>query len=316
KADSAAAPVTGGDAAVDLPEAAEQCSRIARFAGLQQLADMGRRIDCRILAADRSEHGHPEAVLQTGGAQGFRRSAAAVAKGAIPADHDMRGPDRSDDHFGNEFLGTLLREGEVEMLDEQQIDAESGQFTLLDAERRQPEGFGRGEEHAARMRLEGQHSGGAARFPRELAGPAGQPGMAAMQTIEIAHRQDRAGRVVRPGAGMSDDSDHGSGNRAVSRPANCYENSPAGGQRIAYHFRPAAGCESRYNRRRIPAGWTINRKPPDETRSERRRRAIARGLVLCAAKPPSAAPGGGGEGDARRADPDRPRRSRHALRAA
>jgi hypothetical protein len=32
---------------------------------------------------------------------------------------------------------------------------------------------------------------------------------------------------------MSDDSDHGSGNRAVSRPANCDENSPTGGWRIA-----------------------------------------------------------------------------------
>ena len=107
------------------------------------------------------------------------------------------------------------------MLNEQQIDAEPGQFALLDAERRQPEGFGRGEEHAARMRLEGQHAGRAARFSRELAGPPDQHGMAAVQTIEIAQPQDRAGRVVRPGAGMSYDSDHGSGNRAVSRPANC-----------------------------------------------------------------------------------------------
>ena len=144
------------------------------------------------------------------------------------------------------------------MLDEQQIDAEPGQFALLDAERRQPEGFGRRKEHAARMRLEGQHAGRAARFPRELAGPADQHRMPAVQTIEIAHRQDRAGRVVRAGAGMSDDSDHGSGNRAVSRPANCYENSPAGGRRIADRAPRPRTCESRYNRRRIPAGWTIS----------------------------------------------------------
>ncbi len=164
---------------------------------------MGRRIDCRILAADRFEHGHPETVLQTGGAQRIRRPTAAIAEGAIPADHDMRSADRSDDDLRDEFLGTLLREGEVEMLDKQQIDAEPCQFALLDAERRQPEGFGRGKEHGARMRLEGQHSGRAACLPRELAGPADQHGMAAVQAIEIAHRQNRAGRVVRSGAGMS-----------------------------------------------------------------------------------------------------------------
>ena len=66
--------------------------------------------------------------------------------------------------------------------------------------------------------------------------------------------------------------------------------------------------------------WTISpvddSRTADETRSERRRRAIARGLVLCAAEPPSAAPGGGGEADARRADPDRPRRGRCAFRVA
>ena len=95
------------------------------------------------------------------------------------------------------------------MLDEQQIDAEPGHFALLDAERRQPERFGRREEHAARMRLEGQHAGRAARFPRELARLADQHRMAAVQTIEIAHRQHRAARVVRPGTGMSYDSDHG-----------------------------------------------------------------------------------------------------------
>jgi hypothetical protein len=71
------------------------------------------------------------------------------------------------------------------------------------------------------MRLEGQHSGRAAGFARELAGPADQHGMPAVQTIEIAQRQDRAGQVVRAGAGMSYDSDHGSGDRAVSGPANC-----------------------------------------------------------------------------------------------
>jgi hypothetical protein len=35
--------------------------------------------------------------------------------------------------------------------------------------------------------------------------------MPAMQAIEIAHREDRAGGVIRPGTGVSYDSDHGSG---------------------------------------------------------------------------------------------------------
>ena len=159
---------------------------------------------------------------------------------------EARGPDRSDDDFRNEFLGALFREREVEVLDEQQIDAEPGQFALLDAERRQSERFGRGKEYAARMRFEGQHAGRAGGLPRKFAGPADQYGMTAVQTIEIPHRQDRAGRVVRSGAGMSYNSDHGNGNRAVSRPANCYENSPAAGLRIAH---------------RIPWGHAPRQKP-------------------------------------------------------
>jgi hypothetical protein len=44
---------------------------------------------------------------------------------------------------------------------------------------------------------------------RQVAGSADQQRMTAMQPVEIAHRQNRAARVVRLGAGMSDDSDHG-----------------------------------------------------------------------------------------------------------
>jgi len=39
--------------------------------------------------------------------------------------------------------------------------------------------------------------------------------MTAVQAVEITHRKNRAGRVIRPRTGMSYDSDHGSGNRAV-----------------------------------------------------------------------------------------------------
>ena len=97
------------------------------------------------------------------------------------------------------------------MLDEQEIDAEPGQFALLDPERGQPERLGSGHEHAARMRLEGQHRGRPAVLPRQVARAADQQRMAAMQPVEIAHRQHRAARMVRLGAGMSDDADHGSG---------------------------------------------------------------------------------------------------------
>ena len=65
------------------------------------------------------------------------------------------------------------------------------------------------------MRLEGEHSGWTVVLPRQFADPADQRRMAAMQAVEIAHRKDRAGRVVRLGAGMSYDSDHGDKNRAV-----------------------------------------------------------------------------------------------------
>ncbi len=150
-------------------------------------------------------------MLLTSRAQQIRRTAAAVAKGAVPADDDMRGADRSNDDLGDEVVGAFRRKAEIEMLDKQQVDAEAGQFALFDAERRQAERLGRGKEHAARMRLEGQHSGWPALRMREVARAADQHRVAAMQAVKIAHRKDRPGRVIRSGAGMSDDSDHGSG---------------------------------------------------------------------------------------------------------
>jgi hypothetical protein len=68
KADRPPAPVAGGDAPVDLPEAAEECGRLARLARFQQLADMGRGIDRRIGTADRLEDCDAEAVRGAGGA--------------------------------------------------------------------------------------------------------------------------------------------------------------------------------------------------------------------------------------------------------
>lgn len=57
KADGAAAPIPDRDPPVDFPEAAELGGRLARLAGLQQLADMGRRINGGVGGAHRLDHG-------------------------------------------------------------------------------------------------------------------------------------------------------------------------------------------------------------------------------------------------------------------
>ena len=181
------------------------------FAGLQKLADLGRGIDDFAGAANRLDHGHAKAALGARGAQQIGRAAAALAEGAVPADDDVRSADRADDDLGDEILGALCGKGEVEMLHEQQIDAEPRQLALLDAKRGQPERLRRRHEDAARMRLEGQHPSGRLPRPRQVAGPADQQRMAAMHPVEIAHRQHRAARVMRLGTGMSDDADHGVG---------------------------------------------------------------------------------------------------------
>src|SRR6516165_3969117 len=118
KADRPATPITGRHPPVDFPEAAEKRCRLARLPRFQQLANMCRGIDGRIVAANRVDHGDVEAVLLTCGAQKIGVAAAPVAKGAVPADDDVRGADRPDNDFGDEVLGTLRREAEVEMLHE------------------------------------------------------------------------------------------------------------------------------------------------------------------------------------------------------
>jgi hypothetical protein len=171
---------------------------------------MGRGIDRRGLVADRLEHRDLKPVPGALGPQQIRRPTAPVPKGAIPADDHVAGAYRSDDDFGNKVLRTRGGEAEIEMLDEQQIDAEARQFALLDAERRQPERLGPRKENAARMRLEGQHRGRSALGLRTVADLAKQYGMPPMQAVEIAYREDRTTRMVRAGAGMSDDADHAS----------------------------------------------------------------------------------------------------------
>ena len=184
------------DAAVDLPEPAELRRRLARLAGLQQLADMGRGIDRRILAAHRLDHRHPEAVLLTGLAQQLRRAAAAVAEGAIMADDDMRRADRADHDFVDKRFGALLGEGRGRnagrTADRRRAGRVSRSLTRNGVSRN---GSVAGQEHVARVRLEGQHAGRRVRCAREFAQVADQRRMAAVQPVEIAHRQHRAARV-------------------------------------------------------------------------------------------------------------------------
>jgi hypothetical protein len=94
------------------------------------------------------------------------------------------------------------------MLNEQKLDPQPGQFTLFDAKRGQPERLGAGKKHAARMRFEGQHGTRPALCPCEVADPANQHRMSAMQPVEIAHGEHRATGMARSGARMSDDADH------------------------------------------------------------------------------------------------------------
>src|SRR5262249_38716565 len=153
----------------------------------------------------RLQHRDTKAVTGALGPQQVGRSAAPVAEGAIPADDEVTGANRPDDDLGDKFLGALAGKAEIEMLDEQQIDAEPRQFALLDAEWRQPERLGPGNEDAARMRFEGQHTCGRALCLSAVADLAEQYRMPAMQAVEIAHREHRTTRVVRPGTGVADD---------------------------------------------------------------------------------------------------------------
>src|SRR5260370_7894358 len=73
KADRPPASVAGGDPSVDLPEPAEERRGLPRLAGFQQLADLGRGIDGRILAANRLDDGDVEASLPTARAPPLRR---------------------------------------------------------------------------------------------------------------------------------------------------------------------------------------------------------------------------------------------------
>ena len=178
---------------------------------------MGRGIDGRVGAAHRFEDADGKTVARPCFTQQLGRAAPAVAEGAVPADDDMSGADRTHDDVGNKILGALGGKAEIEMLDKKEIDAEPRQFALLDAKGRQPERLGRRKKDAARMRLEGQHRGRPALPAAELARLRDQRRMTLVQPVEIAHRQHRWARMARSRAGMSDDADHGDGRCSFDR---------------------------------------------------------------------------------------------------
>src|SRR3954468_23228166 len=131
---------------------------------------MSRGIDRAITLAHRLDDSDAETLPGAGILQHFGRAAAAVAEGAIVADHDMAEADRPDHHLPDERFSAPAGEGGVEMLDEQELDAELGDLAFFDPERGQSERFAPGHEDGARMRLEGQDAGRYAGLPRPLAG--------------------------------------------------------------------------------------------------------------------------------------------------
>jgi hypothetical protein len=224
KADRPPALVTDGDAPVDLPEAAEQGRRLARPTRLQQFADLRRGIDRRVSAAYRFEDSDAKPALRTCRAQHVRAPATPIAEGAVPADDDMAGADRTHDHLGDKVFRGFGGKSEIEMLDEQQVDPKPSQLPLFDPERRQAKRLGARKKYAPRMRFEGQHPARPALCLSEFADAADQRRMAAMQPVEIAHGQHRTTRMAGIWAGMSNDADHGI--RRASSSAKCCQNRP------------------------------------------------------------------------------------------
>jgi hypothetical protein len=82
------------------------------------------------------------------------------------------------------------------MLHEQEIYAEASQLVLFDAKRGQPKGLGRRDKDGARMRLEGQYTGGTSLRVGEVARLADQHRVTTVQTVKITHRKHRPLGVV------------------------------------------------------------------------------------------------------------------------
>src|SRR5262249_17789901 len=88
EADGPPAPIADRDPTVNFPASAEERRRLARLSSSQQLSDMSRGIDGRVIATHRLEHGHAEPVLLASRAQNFRIATTPVSKGAVPTHND------------------------------------------------------------------------------------------------------------------------------------------------------------------------------------------------------------------------------------
>ena len=76
-------------------------------------------------------------MLGAFGLQELGRAPPLVAEDEIVADHHGPGAETRDEHLGNEFLRRLLRESEIEMQREQQIDTEGFEHQRFGPKRRQ-----------------------------------------------------------------------------------------------------------------------------------------------------------------------------------
>ena len=137
---------------------------------------------------------------------------AAAAEGEVVAHHHVARADARGHHVGDEG-GRLARgEGAVETRDVEDLDAERGEVAGLEAEGREPEGFARGGQDLARVRLEGEHGKRRAEGPCDARAFLDHRAVAEMDPVEIADGDDRAARVCGRGLPVPYDA-HG---RAVS----------------------------------------------------------------------------------------------------
>ena len=115
-----------------------------------------------------------------------------MAEDEIVTDHHMARLQALRQQLGRELLGGLGREGEVEMKDEESIDADRLDGTGLGPQGREAKRGIAGLEHFARMGLEGEDRRRPALCRRLVAGGADHRLMAEMHAVEIADRDDRA----------------------------------------------------------------------------------------------------------------------------
>src|SRR5712671_1582645 len=191
EADGAAARIAGFDAALDLPEAAEQRRRLTGVSGCKELADARRGVDGALGRRDRTDYGDAEMQIRAARLEQRRRAAPLVAEDEIVADDGVAHAEIADEHGLDEILCALRGEGEVEMQREQQIDAERLEVPRLGAERRQAKGRVVRPENTAGMRLEGEDRVGHGGSTGDSAGLADHRLMAEMDAVEIADGDNR-----------------------------------------------------------------------------------------------------------------------------